>query len=298
MESSLPQTSSSDCELSAVMIVYNGIRTVARALDSLSFCDEIVVLDDCSTDGTWEYLQTRKNLRLYQRRHTTMAGQREYVTSLARGRWILTIDSDEYVTPRLADTIRKAICQSDAPDGFYLLWRNPYPPTLRGEVWGKHPRLMRAGRARWVQSDHLHSPLDFAGIRMGLLSDGHVDHEPLPNLAAVLRKYINKSAIMATQERARGVHASGARLVLSTFGRFLKFYLIYGGWRYGASGLAMSCAAAFEAFTKQAFLIEAPVAVPEELQDGGPGSFPSGVRFSAPKEAPPVAAGQAKGREK
>src|SRR5258708_13466014 len=194
--------------------------------------------------------------------------------------------------------IRTAICQSDAPDGFYLLWRNPYPPTLRGEVWGKHPRLMGGGRGRWGRSDRLSSPLDFAGIRMGLLSDGHVDHEPLPNLAAVLRKYINKSAIMATQERARGVHASGARLVLSTFGRFLKFYLIYGGWRYGASGLAMSCAAGFEAFSQEAFLIEAPVALAEELQDCGPGSFPSGVRFSAPKEAPPVAAGQAKEREK
>jgi glycosyltransferase involved in cell wall biosynthesis len=287
MDPPTASAASGNCELSAVMIVYNGIRTVGRALDSLRFCDEIVVLDDCSTDGTWEYLQTRKDLRLYQRRHTTMAGQREYVTSLARGRWILTIDSDEYVTPRLAETIREAISQTEAPDGFYLLWRNPYPPTLRGELWGKHPRLMRAGRARWVQSDHLHSPLDFAGIRMGLLTAGHVEHQPLPNLAAVLRKYINKSAIMATQERAHGVRGSGIRLLLSTFGRFLKFYFVYGGWRYGASGLAMSCSHAFEAFSKQAFLIEAPVAEPEELQDGGPGSFPSGVRFSAPKEPPP-----------
>jgi len=276
-------------ELSAVMIVYNGIRTIGRALDSVAFCDEVVVLDDCSTDGSWEYLQSRKNLRLYQRRHTTMAGQREYVTSLARGRWILTIDSDEYVMPRLAEAIRRAIRQPDAPDGFYLPWRNPYPPTLRGEVWGQHPRLMRAGSARWVQSDHLHSPLDFRGIRMGRLTEGHVEHEPLPSLAAVLRKYINKSAIMATQERARGVGPSALRLLFSTFSRFLKFYFVYGGWKHGASGVAMSCAGAFEAFTKHAFLIEAPVAIPEELQDGGPGSFPPGVHFSAVKEPPPPA---------
>jgi glycosyltransferase involved in cell wall biosynthesis len=266
-----------ECELSAVMIVYNGIATIGRSLDALRFCDEIVVVDDTSTDGTWEYLQTRKDVRSVQRLHQTMADQRAYATSLAKGRWILTIDSDEYVRPELASSIRREIGKPDAPDGFYLIWRSPYPSGLPGVGWSKHPRLMRAGRSKWVATDHLHSPLDTSGLQMKILRQGFVEHEPLPHLAAILRKYINKSVIMAAQGRARGVRGGVWRLVSSTFARFLKAYFIQGGWRFGASGFTMACAEAFEAFTKYAFLIEAPTAVPEQMLDGGPGSVPPGT---------------------
>src|SRR5215510_6906649 len=117
------------------MIVYNGIATIGRSLDAVRFCDEIVVVDDVSTDGTWEYLQSRKDVRAVQHLHRTLAEQRAYATSLAKGRWVLSIDSDEYVSPELASAIRREIRKPDAPDGFYLLWRSPYPATLRGVGW-------------------------------------------------------------------------------------------------------------------------------------------------------------------
>jgi glycosyltransferase involved in cell wall biosynthesis len=268
------------CELSAVMIVFNGMKTIARALDCLAFCDEIVVIDDCSTDGTWEYLQTRSGIRCEQRRHVTMASQREYATSLANGRWILTIDDDEYVTAELAKAIREEIRKPDAPDGFFLIWKSNFQKTLRGFCWDKHPRLIRAGASRWIPTDHLHSPLDLSGLKMGMIARGFVDHEPLASVAAALRKSINKSIILSTQERARGKRSNVLRLVGSTTARFLKFYFRHGGWRFGAEGFVMASAAAFEAFTKHAFLIERAVDTPEELQDGGPGSFPAGVRLS------------------
>lgn len=265
--------------LSAVVMCFNEVRVIGRCLDALAFCDERVVVDDCSTDGTWELLEARTDVRAIRHRHTTFAAQRQLGKDAAKGQWILTMDADEYVTSELAQAIRTAIARPDAPDGFHLRRRNPYPATLQGEGWTQHPRLVRADRCRWVVTDNPHSPLDLSGLRMETLQGGHLEHEPLPDLATMLRKSVNRSLIMATLDRARGRRAGGLRLLGSSLARFLKFYLREGAWRFGGSGLAVALAVAFEAYAKQAFLLESPRTDAEHLQDGGPGSFPQGTSF-------------------
>ena len=92
-------------ELSAVVMVYNGMQTLPRCLDALrACCDEVIVVDDCSTDGTWEYVQSLP-IRSVRHRHTTFGAQRELGKELSRGAWVLTMDADEYVTPELAAAV-------------------------------------------------------------------------------------------------------------------------------------------------------------------------------------------------
>ena len=189
-------------EISAVVMCFNEKRVIARCLDALAFCDEIVVVDDCSTDGTWELLQARAGVRSFQHRHTTFAAQRQYGKDRATGRWILTMDADEYVTPELAALIRAAIRRPDAPDVFEIRRNNPYPRTLRGAFWTKHPRLVRAEKCRWLVTDDPHSPLDLAGLRVEVLEGAHLEHEPLPDVATMLRKNVNRSLIVAALDRA------------------------------------------------------------------------------------------------
>ena len=268
----------STCQLSAAVMVYNGIETIGSCLAGLAFCDEIVVVDDVSTDGTWEYLQTQK-VKSVQHRHTSFTAQRRLANSLASGEWVLIIDADEYVSPQLARAIRRAIADPQAPDGFYLTWKNLYPRTLRGEWHDRHARLFRAERCKWVDTDDPHSPMDLTGLRLESLGPGYVEHAPLPNLASCLRKSINRSLIISTQQRAAGRKVGAGKLLLSTCARWLKVYFGQGAWRYGADGFVMASLWAFEAFTKNAFLIERPQEHTEKWQDGGPGSYPSGAAF-------------------
>ena len=262
---------------------FNEKRVIGRCLEALAFCDEIVVVDDCSTDGTWELLQGWPKVKAIQHRHTTFAAQRQLGKDAAAGRWILTMDADEYVTDELASAIRSAISRKDAPDGFYLRRRNPYPRTLKGHFWTRHPRLIRADRCEWEVTDNPHSPLRLEGLRMETLQGAHLEHEPLPDLATMLRKSINRSLIMATLDRARGRPSGSLRMLASSFGRFAKFYFREGAWRFGIDGLSMAVAIGFEAWAKQAFLAEAPIDGVESLQDGGPGSYPSGTSFVTTK---------------
>ena len=266
-------------ELSAVVMCFNEKRTIERCLDSLSFCDEIVVVDDCSTDGTWELLQERKDVRAFQHRHTTFAAQRQYGKDRATGRWILTMDADEYVARALAEAIRAAIRRPDAPDVYEIRRRNPYPRTLRGAFWTKHPRLVRAEKCRWVVTDNPHSPLDTAGLRVEVLEGAFLEHEPLPDVATMLRKNVNRSLIVAALDKAGGRRGGMLPLLGSSLGRFLKYFFREGAWRYGADGLIFAAACGFEAFAKQAFLVERQEKPLESMQDGGPGSYPAGTTF-------------------
>lgn len=259
---------------------FNEKRTIAKTIEHLRpFCDEIVVVDDVSTDGTWELLQAMPGIRAVQHKHTTFGAQREYGKALAKGRWVLTMDADEYVTPQLAAAIRRAIAAPDAPDGFWLKWRTPWPPGLHGHTISWHPRLIRADKCRWVQTDDPHSPLDMTGLSMRALKGGHVDHEPLPDVATALRKAINRSLIQAAQARAKGSSSGAWRVVSSSLARFFRVYVLEGAWRFGADGVSWAGVQAFAPFSKYTFLLERPQRAAEAQQDGGPGSYPTGTQF-------------------
>lgn len=252
--------------LSAVVMVYNERRSISRCVAALGFCDDVVVVDDGSTDGTWEVVQTLP-VRAVQHRHTTLAAQRELGRSLAKGEWVLTLDADEVVTPRLAREIRQRIQRPDAPDGFYVRRRNPYPCGLVGYYMSKHPRLVRADRCRWLPVATPHSPLDVRGLSFRTLR-APLEHEPVDSVATALRKTVNRSLWVADCERMSGRRTGTLRALASALWRFLRFYVGHGGFRFGAHGAVMAGLWAFEALTKHWFLmLGAPGA-----SDGGSGS--------------------------
>jgi glycosyltransferase involved in cell wall biosynthesis len=266
-------------ELSAALMVYNERHRIERCLEGLWFCDEIVVVDDGSTDGTYEYLRDRARdangkLRVFQHRHTTFAAQRQLVKDQTIGRWVLTMDGDEYVRPEYAAIMKRAIADPHAPDGFYVRLKSPYPKTLTGFEIGEHPRLIRTEKCQWMKTESPHSWLELAGLRMKVLGGGHMDHEPLDDLPSALRKAINRTIIVSAQLRARGKTAGGLRAFASAFARFFRFYVMRGAFRFGSSGFLMAALNGFEGFCKYAFLAEKRTGAEERLLDGGAGSYP------------------------
>lgn len=260
-------------ELSAAVIVYNGINTIARCLESLRFCDEIVVVDDCSNDGTGEYLQ-KASVVAVRHQHTTFTEQREFARDLTKGKWLLTMDADEFITSELALAIKVAI-KNESVDGYYIRRKNPYPKGLNGINWSWHPRLIKKAKCNWVKTDSPHSPLDTRGVKLRRLRGAYMDHEPIDDLATAFRKSINRSLILAEQLKACGKKRGAWRMNVSGIGRFLKMYFGGGGWRHGRDGFIWASLNAFEAWSKYAFLISGSSA--RVNLDGGPGSYPKGA---------------------
>ena len=94
--------------VSAIVVCFNEERNIGACLDSLRWCDEIVVVDSFSTDRTVEICRQYTD-RVIQRPWAGYRDQKAFAHSLATKDWVLLVDSDERVTPELRDEIKREL---------------------------------------------------------------------------------------------------------------------------------------------------------------------------------------------
>jgi glycosyltransferase involved in cell wall biosynthesis len=109
--------------LTALIITYNEESNIKTLLEDLAFADEIIVVDSFSTDKTFEIVSTFKNVKIFQRIFDNFALQRNYALNLATNSWILFIDADERLTPKLKKEINFTINQKESASA-YFVYRN------------------------------------------------------------------------------------------------------------------------------------------------------------------------------
>src|SRR6185312_5603472 len=88
-------------KISAAIIAFNEERNIARAIESLRFADQIVVVDSGSTDATRE-IAAKAGARVIEEQWRGYAAQKNFAATVAAHDWILSLDADEAVTPELA----------------------------------------------------------------------------------------------------------------------------------------------------------------------------------------------------
>lgn len=91
--------------ISAVIITYNEINHITDVIENISFADEIIVIDSYSNDGTFDKLKEIKHITTIQRKFKNFADQRNFAIKQANNDWILFIDADERITPKLKNEI-------------------------------------------------------------------------------------------------------------------------------------------------------------------------------------------------
>jgi len=239
--------------LSGVVTTYNNAATLARCLDGLAFCDEIVVLDSGSDDATLEIARAH-GARIHAQPFAGYGPQKQAAIDLARHDWILLLDADEFVEDAAARAIAREL---DAPraDGYrlerqeWLFWRWPHRWT-RGN---RQLRLFRksAGGMNAV-------PVHAAPEVRGRVIDVPVTfrHYGEPDLATRVDKINRYSSGLVGHTRGKRKPFTGLRLLLYPSLAFLKLYL---GKRYFLNGWAGFFAArtqAFYAFLKYAKVME------------------------------------------
>src|SRR6202030_2277013 len=110
--------------LSAIIIAKNEAGNIAACLDTLSFCDERIVVDGDSIDGTPD-IARGKGARVATAEWRGFGAHKNFALSLASGDWVLSVDADERVTPELARAIEAAIAQ-DRFDGYEMPRRSSF----------------------------------------------------------------------------------------------------------------------------------------------------------------------------
>ena len=144
--------------ISVVVLTKNEEKNIGDCLDSISWCDETIVIDDHSTDKTVE-IAKKKGARIFMRSlMQDFADQRNYGLEKAKGDWILFIDADERASSALWYEIMQHTSESiDDYAGFYIkrldtMWGKALRHGETGNV--ALLRLAKKGAGKWEGTVH------------------------------------------------------------------------------------------------------------------------------------------------
>ena len=98
-------------KLSAIVTSFNEEINIQECLESLSFADEVLLVDSYSTDRTLDLARRVANVRILQREYFGSAAQKNWAMDQTIHPWVLIVDADERVTPGLAREIGRASCR-------------------------------------------------------------------------------------------------------------------------------------------------------------------------------------------
>ncbi|EGY52566.1 glycosyltransferase family 2 protein [Neisseria shayeganii] len=248
---------SASLPISVTMPVKNAEKYLAQSLSALAGFDEIIVLDNGSTDRTPDIAASFPNVRLYHSPFIGFGPLKNRAAELARHDWILNIDSDEIVTPELMAEIRSL--PLDRPHTVFTLPRlNHYrgrPITTCG--WSPDPvrRLYHKAAVRF-NNRRVHESLE-------LPEQAEIRHLPSPLLhysfdgaADLIDKMQRYTSLFAEQQQFRK-RTSVAAAVGHGLAAFIKSYVFKRGFLSGGDGWVISAANAMGAYYKYVKLNEA-----------------------------------------
>jgi hypothetical protein len=232
----------------ACIIARDEEERLPGALESVAFCDELVVVDSGSRDRTTEIARAA-GAKLIVHPFRTFGKQRNVAIDHATSDWILEVDADERVTPRLRSEIDAFL--RDVPAGVDICGV-PCRDLLLGGPLGpsaKYPkyrlRLFRRGRYHHDETVRVHEGLWAFGRTWAF--QGDLEHLLAATAGEAIRDAWRYAGLEA--EQLRGPISAGARargIVVRPAAKFAYRLVIDGGWRDGWRGLAkitLDCAA-------------------------------------------------------
>ncbi|MHB1537103.1 MAG: glycosyltransferase family 2 protein [Solirubrobacteraceae bacterium] len=223
--------------ITACMIAQNEHARLPGALASLAFCDEIVLVDGGSSDDTAAIARAH-GARVIENRWPGYAKQRNVALDAASHPWILEVDADERVSPRLRASIEDALA-SDPRPSIAVFARRCRFLGKQLEPSAKYPaytaRLFRAGAYRHDESREVHE-----GIyphERPLVLDGDLEHELAGTLSEAFGDMWRYARLESRQ--IEGATSSGylAGVALRPLAKLLYRATIEGGWRDGGRGM-------------------------------------------------------------
>jgi glycosyltransferase involved in cell wall biosynthesis len=224
--------------ISVILITKDAAAHVERALRSVAWAQERIVVDAGSSDGTVA-LATPLATRIETRAWSGYGDQKNHAASLASHDWVLSLDADEAITDALQAQIATLAARPEAaafrmPRVTWYLGR-----WIRSTDWypDRAVRLYDRRRAHWDDR-----PVHEALVVQGHIGDltGEIEHRPYADVAEHLSRMNHYTTLAAAQMHAAGRQARGWHLVVHPVAAFLRNYIARGGFRDGVPGLIVS----------------------------------------------------------
>ena len=242
--------------VTATVITKNEADSIADALKSLSWADEIVLVDAESTDDTVAIARQFTD-RVYVRAWTGYVDQKNHAASLAAHDWIFSLDADERVPDDLRSEILEALASDQKERGFRMARVSFYLGRWM-RTTDMYPdyqlRLYDRRHARW-EGMHVHESVKVATGPVGYLKH-ELQHHPYKDLSEHLIRMDRYTTLAARQMFEKGRRATRLELLFHPPIAFARNYVLKGGFRDGKPGLIISLVNSYYVMLKFAKLWE------------------------------------------
>lgn len=247
-------------KISVCIITLNEEDHIRAACESVSWADEIVVVDSGSTDRT-KQIAAECGARVLENSWPGFAAQKQFAADQATHDWIFSLDADERISDELRASITHLMAKPDSglADGYLISRRAFYMGRwIRGGGWypDRQLRLYRKSMGRW-EGAHIHESVKMKPDTRTETLTGELLHFTVSNAAEHHRMIGERYAPLG----ARKMFEQGRRtspLKIATIGpaTFVRNFIFKAGFRDGFAGLSIATFSAHHAFLKHLLLWE------------------------------------------
>lgn len=242
--------------VSAIIITYNEEKNLRRCLRSLTWVDEIIVVDAFSTDQTLA-IANEFDAHMYQNAWPGFVGQKNFALRKATGDWIVSLDADEELEPHLIEEIQKGIrTADDKVEGFMMRQKCFYLGKwiIHGEWYPDWKlRVFRREKAVCV-GENIHESFVVSGKIQQI--DGHILHYSFEGIRDHVHRMNRYSTIIAQNLYRKGEQFSFLKMIYAPLKRGFQNYVLRGGFRAGIRGFIINLLIMYYVFLQHAKLLQ------------------------------------------
>jgi glycosyltransferase involved in cell wall biosynthesis len=232
---------------------FNEAEAIAGCLESLTWCDEVLVVDSHSTDATRQIARRFDGVRVLCRTYYGAASQKNWAIDRCRNDWILILDADERVTPQLRNEIEKILAAPVSATA-YSIRRRTYAmgSEIRFSGW-QHDRVVRFFRRGEARYPNRRVHADMQTLQRPGVLDGFLDHHMVDTFEEYTertRRYAFWGAAQLWRDGRRNIGLW--HILVRPAWRFFRTYFLQLGVFEGTRGLVMCGVPAYGTFLKYA----------------------------------------------
>ena len=233
--------------ISAVVLTKNEEKNIVDCLESLSFCDEVIVIDDNSKDRTRE-IAKKLNARVFVRSlNGNFSSQRNFGLDKASHSWVLFVDADERVTPELSEELIKLTKEAHEFSGAFIkrldfIWGS----ALRHGETGNIKLLRFAKKEVGIWQGKVHEEWKIKGETVTL--ENSLLHYPHQTIKEFLYEINYYTDLRSKELHDKGIKVYWYSIIIHPFLKFLVNFFLKLGFLDGAGGFVFAIIMSFHSF--------------------------------------------------
>lgn len=238
--------------ITGIILTKNEEGNIVDCVESISFCSEIIIIDDYSTDKTPELIENlaekNKKIKTFSRKlENNFSEQRQFGIEKSSNDWIFFVDADERITPELATEIKENVTESTTYGGFLI--------PRRDFIWGKMLMHGETGNIKLLRLFNKHSGKLEGKVHETWVTKKDVGrlvnpilHFPHPTISEFLTEINFYTDLRAKELFDKKIKVGFFSIIIYPKAKFIKNFIFKRGFLDGTAGLVHAIHMSFHSF--------------------------------------------------